>query len=76
MTDICGCSRCQSEQTKYENLPIIGSGVPLMLKKGWRYACEICGNKRCPHHEDHEFMCTNSNEPGQVGRRMELSNEI
>lgn len=33
----------------------------------FRYACEICGNKRCPHHSDHTLACTNSNEPGQPG---------
>jgi hypothetical protein len=29
--------------------------------------CEFCGNKRCPHAEDHRFTCTNSHEPDQVG---------
>ncbi len=29
-------------------------------------SCE-CGNKRCPHASDHRFVCTMSNEPGQVG---------
>ena len=33
----------------------------------FRYACEICGNKRCPHHSDHTLACTGSNEPGQEG---------
>jgi len=28
--------------------------------------CPECGNKRCPH-VDKQFMCTGSNEPGQVG---------
>lgn len=32
-----------------------------------RYACEICGNKRCPHHTDHRLDCTGSNKPGQPG---------
>lgn len=27
--------------------------------------CSKCGNKRCPHATDHEYECTNSNEPGQ-----------
>ena len=27
--------------------------------------CSICGNKRCPHASDHNYECTNSNEPGQ-----------
>lgn len=29
--------------------------------------CETCGNKRCPHANDHRNTCTNSNEPGQPG---------
>lgn len=29
--------------------------------------CATCGNKRCPKASDHEFACTNSNEPGQPG---------
>lgn len=33
----------------------------------FRYACEICGNKRCPHHTDHNLACTDSNETGQKG---------
>jgi hypothetical protein len=28
--------------------------------------CVICGNKRCPHVNP-QFMCTGSNEPGQLG---------
>ncbi|HAU5802086.1 3'-5' exonuclease [Citrobacter freundii] len=29
--------------------------------------CPECGNKRCPHANDHNNACTGSNEPGQVG---------
>lgn len=29
--------------------------------------CPECGNKRCPHANDHRHACTGSNEPGQVG---------
>lgn len=29
--------------------------------------CTICGNKRCPHANDHRNTCTNSNEVGQKG---------
>jgi hypothetical protein len=29
--------------------------------------CSICGNKRCPHAENHAYECTGSNEPGQIG---------
>lgn len=29
--------------------------------------CPKCGNKRCPHANDHRNTCTGSNEPGQPG---------
>lgn len=29
--------------------------------------CPECGNKRCPHANDHRNDCTGSNEPGQAG---------
>lgn len=29
--------------------------------------CPECGNKRCPHANDHSNACTGSNEPGQEG---------
>ncbi|CZW99338.1 TPA: hypothetical protein ACSW15_004999 [Enterobacter hormaechei] len=29
--------------------------------------CPECGNKRCPHANDHRHACTGSNEPGQEG---------
>ncbi|ECO5948678.1 hypothetical protein G4F23_002975 [Salmonella enterica] len=29
--------------------------------------CHECGNKRCPHANDHRNSCTGSNEPGQEG---------
>ncbi|MGV3930485.1 Lar family restriction alleviation protein [Citrobacter braakii] len=29
--------------------------------------CPECGNKRCPHANDHRNGCTGSNEPGQEG---------
>lgn len=36
---------------------------------GWPYmgCCTTCGNKRCPHANDHNNECTRSNEPGQPG---------
>lgn len=30
-----------------------------------RIVCSICGNKRCPHAEDHDLLCMGSNTPGQ-----------
>lgn len=65
----CGCMACtEVRMTKFqdEGKPVwecmTGWGLP-----GWRYACEICGNKRCPHHTYHGNACTGSNEPGQSG---------
>lgn len=59
-TVVCGCMRCYSER---------GAGEPLSItiRPGFRYACEVCGNKRCPHHTDHRLACANSNETGQPG---------
>lgn len=28
--------------------------------------CATCGNKRCPHATDCRYLCTGSNEPGQL----------
>lgn len=53
----CGCHRC--DQKKRE--------AGLLWDGHIRYACEICGCKRCPHHTDHRNKCTGSNEPGQPG---------
>jgi hypothetical protein len=63
-SDPCGCERCQDERQSRRIDPLCfpGPGIP-----GWRYACELCGNKRCPHHADHRYACTRSNEPGQAG---------
>lgn len=29
--------------------------------------CPECGNKRCPHANDHRHACSGSNKPGQEG---------
>jgi len=64
----CGCLKCQRE---YEaSLPAdtdMNERFPGPGRRGWRYACETCGNKRCPHHSNHDLACTASNEPGQPG---------
>lgn len=57
---LCGCQRCTDNRPGFA-----GPGKP-----GWRYACEKCGNKRCPHHEWHGFKCTGSNDPDQVGEEL------
>lgn len=33
--------------------------------------CAICGNKRCPHANDHRNACTHSNAPSQIGSAYE-----
>lgn len=59
----CGCIRCQDERR-----PTLPSYQQLHgTDPFFRYACELCGNKRCPHHTDHDLICTNSNEVGQKG---------
>ena len=72
MTDItippeaeCLCIKCSD--ARFNGPPwngVISIGDPM---PPFRYACEICGNKRCPHHSDHRLPCTESNEPGQEG---------
>lgn len=61
----CGCLCCQ----KSRRTPLLTSLDPLKFYTidPIRYACELCGNKRCPHHIDHRLKCTNSNDTGQVG---------
>lgn len=61
--DLCGCEACVTERIDANPAPAFrGPTTP-----GWRYACETCGNKRCPHHGDHRMDCTGSNATGQVG---------
>lgn len=57
--DRCKCQKCSGE-FKYDPL----NGANFM--KHFQYACEICGNKRCPHHANHLFKCTNSNKTNQI----------
>ncbi len=56
----CLCIRCCDERRQ----PGEFRG---MNPDNFRFGCEICGNKRCPHHTDHNLPCTGSNEPGQPG---------
>lgn len=63
MTDkLCGCIKCtDARRATHHDLGNFS------MPPGFRYACELCGNKRCPHHSDHTLACTGSNEPGQPG---------
>ena len=59
----CGCRKClreRGEGQKIGDLFIPQEMMQMIL-------CQICGNKRCPHANDHNNECTNSNAPGQIG---------
>lgn len=47
----CSCRACR---------PVTFEDMRMVL-------CDQCGNKRCPHANDHRNACTNSNEAGQPG---------
>jgi hypothetical protein len=61
MTILCQCLACTRERT-----PTVGR-VPVEATRV--FLCDVCGNKRCPHSDDHRNACTDSNEPGQAGSR-------
>lgn len=69
--ELCGCIKCtEARLALARSNPTPGAAsISIWLPDvpGWRYACELCGNKRCPHYTDHRLACTNSNEPGQAG---------
>lgn len=50
---VCGCASCW----------------PVTIYDQRMVVCSECGNKRCPHANDHRNPCTGSNEPGQPGSR-------
>lgn len=55
------------------NSPVIpdcscGTCRPVTFTDSRFVVCSECGNKRCPHANDHRNACTGSNEPGQEGR--------
>lgn len=54
------------------NSPVIpdcscGTCRPVTFTDSRFVVCSECGNKRCPHANDHRNACTGSNEPGQEG---------
>ena len=79
--DPCGCHTCLAEDR--EVLAGWVSTIDLIkhdkdwheFTTGWSgglgftgmVVCATCGNKRCPHANDHRNECTGSNEPGQPG---------
>lgn len=65
--NICSCKSClrNDYMTRLEN----GDTISKLAMHPYRLfiVCKICGNKRCPHANDHNNECTNSNEVGQKG---------
>ena len=57
----CGCIQCLTERGDEAVYPLRTRMI----------VCEFCGNKRCPHANDHRNACTRSNEPGQKGSAYE-----
>lgn len=55
----CRCRRCLGERD--ERIHGVPAADAMMI------VCRQCGNKRCPHANDHRNPCTGSNEPGQPG---------
>lgn len=56
----CGCSAClEAVDPHFEDFP-----THMVL-------CPTCGNKRCPHANNHENPCSGSNAPGQPGSAYE-----
>ena len=55
--DVCPCRACLTDHgMKDDHIGI-----------WWMVVCKTCGNKRCPHANDHRHDCTNSNAVGQKG---------
>ncbi|WP_186083633.1 hypothetical protein [Burkholderia gladioli] len=60
--DACGCRACLAGKTVDS-----GMGFEIPVAHARMIVCATCGNKRCPHANDHRHACTGSNEPGQPG---------
>jgi hypothetical protein len=67
----CRCRQCLRESgEKAMGWPQELGTAPLAADANF-IVCAICGNKRCPHANDHRHPCTGSNEPGQKGSAYE-----
>lgn len=60
---LCGCRQCLRDRK--DGMTLGGVFWPTELLR--MVVCAKCGNKRCPHANNHLNECTNSNEPGQPG---------
>ncbi|HGH5415663.1 TPA: hypothetical protein ACJI3M_003271 [Citrobacter freundii] len=67
-----GFNQCRSAMIQAGNSPATPdcwcrTCRPVTMSDMRFVVCPDCGNKRCPHANDHRNACTGSNEPGQVG---------
>jgi hypothetical protein len=60
-TTHCECRKC------LEGVTVETGFGPIPVTMTRMIVCSKCGNKRCPHANDHRNACTGSNEPGQLG---------
>ncbi len=61
----CGCITCLKEKDKKRQEA--GEELFIPSHRTMMVLCQTCGNKRCPHANDHKNTCTNSNDVGQPG---------
>jgi hypothetical protein len=66
----CSCQTCFDARTA-------GMSPGQRMLSGFRFACELCGNKRYLHHQDHRLACTGSNDAEVNRLALEaLENEV
>jgi hypothetical protein len=61
----CECRTCLRESGEGQTIESINLFIPIEMTR--MIVCSKCGNKRCPHANDHRNTCTNSNDTGQPG---------
>lgn len=69
-TSACSCWRCIEARERVSPTVTTIDGLVIKGFLGM-VLCARCGNKRCPHANDHDLECTGSNEPGQKGSAYE-----
>lgn len=67
-----GIASCRAAMLEAGNSPVTPdcwcrTCRPVTMSDMRFVVCPDCGNKRCPHANDHRNDCTGSNEPGQTG---------
>lgn len=65
--DGCPCRLCVRDRDQRGEGVDLGLGVRIPTEMTRMILCPTCGNKRCPHANDHRLACTGSNDVGQPG---------